>query len=154
MTTLHLYWSNPLYFHDLFNETYYNKIDQSEMYCEQGIYMIVGEREIIYVGKTYDQSFKTRLQQHRRSKKWNAIKKAIRRLPRKHPFIKCAYLRENYSRKRITEIENFLIFAEEPSCCDRDYATYNGRRPLLIINEGNYWPLQPIYYTEEYSEYM
>ena len=155
METLHLYWSNPLYFWDLYDEDKYEeKLEESGVYYEKGIYIVVGRRKIIYVGQTYDQTFKIRLRQHMNSPKWKCIRKAMRDVSTANPFIKCAYLEEYYSRQRIDAIENLLIFIKEPPCCDRLYRTYNKRRPLKVVNRGNPFPLQDSYYTEDYADLM
>ncbi len=155
VVTLHLIWSNPIHFCDLFDENAYDdKLEDSGVYYRHGIYMVVGERKIIYIGQTYDQTFKIRLKQHMRSSKWQCISRQMKEVSTTNPFIKCAYLEENYSRKRINEIENLLIFVEEPPCCDKHYVTYKGRRSLELINKGNYWPLKPLYDVEDYLDYI
>lgn len=137
METLHLYWSDPLYFYHLWDEEFEERLENCRINWNWGIYMVVGGRKIIYIGQTYDQTFKTRLRQHFWSPKWNCIKREMRDVSSANPFIKCAYLEETYSRQRINDIENLLIFVEEPPCCERHYATYLGRRPLEVVNEGN-----------------
>ena len=98
--TLHLYWSDPWYFYDLYDEeAYEDHLESSEIYQDWGVYMVVGRRKIIYIGQTYDQTFKIRLRQHMNSPKWECIRRQMRTVSTTNPFIKCAYLEEKYSRE-------------------------------------------------------
>lgn len=149
MERLHLYWSDPIYFWQLYDEGYEETLESCGISEEKGIYMVVGRSKIIYIGQTR-QTFRERLRQHFNSPKWDCIKREVPSTS-SNPFIKCAIIEEGYGEDRIDAVENLLIYVEMPPCCERHYATYTKQRPLEVVNLGNSWPLKDSYNTEDYS---
>ena len=139
-----LKWSGPFRFQELYEEDYDYVME------EKGIYMVVGGRKILYISKTYDQDFISRLRQHTRDRLWLCVKRAMRKKRSKEPFFKVGELLDVASRSRIGNIESFLIWVEEPLCNKKSTLSYYGR-DLEVRNFGNYWPLKELYATENYD---
>jgi len=157
MESLTLHWGGPIHFYELREEwhtpqaraTYCEKLENHGIYQDWGIYMVVGGQNILYIGQTYDQTFYDRLTQHMNDETWWRC--ARRACSGREPFFKCAYLKEAYSRRRISDIESFLIFVIQPRC-NSTGASYDGHT-FKLKNTGNFWPLNSTYHTEDYRAF-
>ncbi len=103
--------------------------------------------DIVYIGKTYQQSFKQRINQHMRGVLGSRIKeKAKMPVVVKVSYIDCI-TKDKISKKQVEEIEKFLIDLFNPRA--NKHARYSGERGLIITNSGAYKPLRKVCSTDD-----
>lgn len=99
-------------------------------------------REILRVGKTYDQTLAKRISQYRGSDEWDAIAEAASH----EVTVKVARVelddRRRMSRQLLHDVENLLLVECAPIANAVGTTSYDGR-PLSIENERKFLPLRP-----------
>lgn len=99
-------------------------------------------REVLRVGKTYDQALAKRIKQYDGTDEWDTIVEAAEH----EVTIKVARVGlepdRRMSRGLLHDIENLLLVDHKPIANAIGKKTYEGR-PLIVQNEGNPLPLRP-----------
>ena len=145
---VNLVWSKHHHFYDETEYAYY-----ASMFELNGVYMILADGKVWYIGKTYDQDFRSRVvEQHYKDYVWKYIHRRVTgpisfKVAEVQPLTQ-----DRVTRKLISDVEDLLLSAVMPPCNKRSVYSYNGRSHLKIHNIGHKFPLEEEYWSDDYEE--
>lgn len=133
-----LVWSKPYRFEDEF-------FDYSSFFQSNGIYMIIADGKIWYIGQTIH--FRRRLKEHRRDLETEVSGHVSFKIGEMQPITLT-----RITSRLVDDVENLLIYIEEPANNKIGKGSYRGRA-LTIYNVGYRRPLKEEYCSDDYVDY-
>jgi hypothetical protein len=100
-----------------------------------GLYAVVFDSEIIYVGKAECQGTLAEARSHNFYER--RLKKAGKSWNKKQALVYIGTVPQDQPADCIDDAENLTIFRLQPECNIQKRSRYKGRIPFKVINEGN-----------------